>query len=149
MREMEAPTHDSLEELGAFIDGIVSQEHDYGTCVYAMSLSATAAFNYVARKLGVTGFQASCADLDIIKRTRGMKSGFRILNYENLMYPQYLDDEHFPGWRVLLSDNRILLAKEAKKKLAEVDHTISTEVLDHWNRLASNATEEELAEVPA
>src|SRR5574343_1229666 len=96
MRESEVPTFDTIEELSKYVAELVSQDHDYGTCCYAMSMSAVAAFNFVAHKLGVTGFQASCADLDILRRTRYLKGPFAIQNYSNLLYPQYADAEHFP-----------------------------------------------------
>jgi hypothetical protein len=62
MRDSEAPTHGTVEELAAYVRVLVERPHDYGTCVYAMSLAATAAFNFVAHKLGVTMFQASWGD---------------------------------------------------------------------------------------
>lgn len=59
LRESKAITPKSTGELVSYINGLVMQKHDYGTCVYAISLSAVAAYNYVAHELGVTGFQAS------------------------------------------------------------------------------------------
>lgn len=134
MRESEAPWPKTEKELVKYIDSLVKQEHDYGTCVYAMSLAAVATFNYVSHKLGVTGFQASCADLDILKRTRGMKGGFILLKAEYLLYPQYdlraKLDEFIIGQRGWLRD-------EAKKFLTEKDDTmIHPEVKAHWERLA-------------
>lgn len=137
MRESEVPKQESMEELTGYIRSLVEREHDYGTCVYAMSMAAVAAFNYVAHKLGVTGFQASCADLDILARIRGMKGGFRIINYENLLYPQYCDDEHTPGWQIYLVENAEWLATEAAKKLAERG-TAHPNVAAHWQRLAKS-----------
>jgi len=70
MREAKEPWPYTEQQLTEYIASLVDRQHDYGTCVYAMSLAAAAAFNYVAHKLGVTGFQSSCADLDFIRRTR-------------------------------------------------------------------------------
>jgi len=144
MRDTKAPTHDTERQLMEYITGLASQDHDYGTCVYAMSLAATATFNFMARRLGVTGSQASCADLDILKRTRRYKQGFRILDYSNLMYPQYLTNEHFPGFRELLAEKRIELATLARKMLAEQTGPISSAVKEHWEHLVRQATSEEL-----
>ena len=58
MRAAEVPSAGTIGELSDYIESLVQQEHDYGTCVYAMSMAATSAFNYVAHQLGVTGFQA-------------------------------------------------------------------------------------------
>jgi hypothetical protein len=96
MRDSKAPWPKSTDELRAYIDELTGGSHDYGTCVYAMSLAAHAAFNYVASKLGVTGFQASCADMDFLERTRGYKHGFAIIDYGKLLYPQTWTEEHFP-----------------------------------------------------
>jgi hypothetical protein len=89
MQKAEVPRFDTIEELNTYINNLVNQPHDYGTCVYAMSMASVATFNFMARKLGVTGFQASCADLDFLARTRNMKLGFIVLNGRDLMYPQY------------------------------------------------------------
>lgn len=116
MRETEAAHPKNQKELIKEIARVVEMEHDYGTCVYAMSLASVATFNYVAHRLGVTGFQASCADLDILRRTRMMNGSFILLKAEDLLYPQYdlhkRLDEAIAGWRPWLK-------KEAKKLLAK------------------------------
>ncbi len=43
--------------------------------------------------------------MDILRRTRGYKMGFRLVDYGNLLYPQYCDAEHFSGWRGLMNEN--------------------------------------------
>ncbi len=78
-----------------------------------MSLAAVAAFYYVSHKLGVTGFQASCADMDFLQRTRSMKSGFKILDYDDLLYPQSLYKFNKTISPALLDS----LKKEASKNL--------------------------------
>ena len=135
LRESKVPWPKTEKELTDYINSLVDREHDYGTCVYAMSMAATATFYYVSSKLGVTGFQASCADMDIIRRTRSMESGFMILNYENLLYPQCCDDEHFPGWKELIAKNKEHLAKKAKEKLAN-GGSANENVRKHWELLA-------------
>lgn len=124
-------------ELIEYVHSLVERNHDYGTCVYAMSLSATAAFNYVAHMLGVTGFQASCADMDILRRTRNMKSGFMILDYDNLLYPQYCNEEHFPDWKTLLEENKKELKKMVAQKLAEDTKGTHPSVMAHWKMIAA------------
>jgi len=136
LREAPVPWPKTREELDAYINALVERPHDYGTCVYAMSMAATAAFQYVANRLGVTGFQASCADLDILRRTRSMKMGFRLQNYENLLYPQYCDEAHFPTWQQLMREQRPELAKAAREKLQETDGFAHPDVIAHWKRLA-------------
>ena len=140
MRDATVPTPDSVDQLTTYIRSLVERPHDYGTCCYAMSMAATAAFNYVAGKLGVTGFQASCADLDILARTRGFKWG-KLLNYENLLYPQYCNQSHFPTVETLLESEREKLAELAAAKLKEMEDSNfgHPDVVAHLRTLASKA----------
>lgn len=134
LRECDAPWPKSAEELSELVRILATRQHDYGTCVYAMSLAAVAAYNYMAHAIGTTGFQASCADLDIIKRTRGMKHGFRIIDFTNLLYPQY--ERSVPGWNELLVKEADMLKREASKLLEQRSEHTHPDVVAHWKRLA-------------
>jgi len=131
MRDAVDPWPRTPAQLNEYVESLVSRSNDYGTCVYAMSLAATAALNYVAHKLGVTGFQASCADLDFLRRSRHMKGPFMIINAEDALYPQYNLREKLEE---ALRDWKPWLKEEAKKLLAERDGC--TAVREHWERLA-------------
>lgn len=135
MRDHKAPTPNTIAELSTYIESLTNREHEYGTCCYAMSLAATAAFNYVASRLGVTGFQASCADLDIIRRTRHIDGPFIFLRGEDMLYPQYnLHEklrEAMEGWSAWA-------AEQAREKLAAT-HGASDRVIAHWKQLAAQA----------
>jgi hypothetical protein len=157
MRDAKVPWLDTPEELIDYIKSITEQEHDYGTSAYAMSLAATAAFQYVASKLGTTGFQASCADLDFIRRTRMIDGPFILLKGHDALYPQYDLRESLDK---ALRDWEPWMAEEAKKKL-ESDRglTAAPRVVAHWKKLAGVAvlllaffvgcaTPEELASPP-
>lgn len=135
MRDAKVPWPKTEEELIDYVRSLVDRPHDYGTCVYAMSMAATATFNYVSGKLGVTGFQASCADMDILRRTRGWEWG-RLLDYTKLLYPQTCDAEHFPSHEQLIEENKGELAKRARALLAERERAHSA-VVAHWQWLAS------------
>lgn len=137
MREEFAPSPKTLKELNTYITSLVEREHDYGTAVYAMSLAAVATFNFVAKRLGVTGFQASCADLDILRRTRHLKGPFAIIDAEKMIYPQY-------DLREQLDDNMTAwlpwVKAECARRLAELngdDDHIHPCVKAHWERLAT------------
>lgn len=136
LREAPVPWLHTEAELTAYITSLVERQHDYGTCVYAMSMSALAAFNYVAHKLGCTAFQASCADMDFLARSRMMKMGFQILNYENLMFPQYLNEEKFPSLATLLDKNAKALADKARENLAKKGEMVHPDVVAHWEHLS-------------
>lgn len=135
MREASVPSLKTIEELTGYINELVDREHDYGTCVYAMSMAATAAFNYVAGALGVTGFQASCADLDIIRRTRHIEGPFGIIDGADLLYPQYdlhaKLDEMIQKWMPWAKEEAIkMLAKMSKEGIA------ADSVVAHWKKLS-------------
>jgi hypothetical protein len=132
MREAKVPWPKTLAQLAEYIGSLVNRSHDYGTCVYAMSMAAEAAFNYVAGKDGTTGFQASCADLDIIRRTRNIKGPFMLIKGEDMLYPQYnLFDkltESIEKWKPWAKE-------QAVKKLAESPNA-HPNVIAHWKSLA-------------
>lgn len=133
MRDETAPTFETVEELQEYVTSLIDREHDYGTCVYAMSLAATAAFNHVASKLGVTGFQASCADLDILRRTRRLDGPFLILKAEDELYPQYDNQKTLEETRVSWKE---WISERAKKKLEENASHAHPDVVAHWKALA-------------
>lgn len=135
LREVKTLWPKTIEELNQIIKDLTERGHDYGTCVYAMSLCAEAAFNYAAHMVGATGFQASCADLTFIGRSRSMKDGFRIIDYNKLLYPQYLTSEHFPSIQELLEENKERLKKRASEMLATEDHAHEN-VKSHWKTIA-------------
>lgn len=136
MRDYKVGWPKSEDELLAIVRAVADRQHDYGTCVYAMSIAATAAFHYIAGKLGVTGFQASCADLAILGQTRNLKRG-RVLDFDNLLYPQYRDkfDLSFDD---LIDENADWLAEEAAKKLDESPNA-HPEVVAHWQYLLARS----------
>lgn len=133
MRDADVPWPKNMDELAGYIGQLTERQHDYGTCVYAMSMAATAAFYFVAHRLGVTGFQSSCADMDILRRTRSMKHGFRIVNAENLLYPQYDVEGDMQKW---IEKARLNLADAAKKLLEETPGA-APGVRAHWEQLAA------------
>jgi len=136
LREVKVQWPDTEDDLIDVIKAVSSRQHDYGTTVYAMSISALSAFFYASHVLGVTGFQAGCADMEFLKHTRNYKHGFRIIDYEKLLYPQSLNDDNFPSWQKLEKDNIEWLTKEAKKKLEETSGKAHPDVLKRWEYLA-------------
>lgn len=135
MRDLANPWPKTEKELLDTILEHLKEPHDYGSCAYAMSLAATAAFNYVAHKLGVTGFQASCADLDFLRRSRGYKGPFMVLDGAKLLYPQYDVPGNVAEW---IGEQRGWLRDEARKLLAERSEMAHPEVIAHWKKLAEN-----------
>jgi len=131
MKKSEVPAMHTIDEVHQYIEELVNREHDYGTCVYALSMASHAAFRYVAHKLGVTGFQASCADLDFIRRTRLLNGPFILLNGRDLLYPQYnLRDE----LEKFIGDSKEWLSSEASKLIKE-NPNAHPDVIAHWKKL--------------
>lgn len=113
LRDMTVPRAETVEDLAAIVRVLTEREHTYGTCVYAMSIAAEVAFRLVASKLGVTGFQASCADMQFLSRTRGYKHGFKIVNYADILYPQYAP--HLSGKLTISAECWKAIREEARK----------------------------------
>lgn len=135
MREDKVPSIRTEKQLHEYIASLVNRRHDYGTCVYALSMAATAAFEYVAHKLGVSGFQASCADLDILRRTRRMDGPFMIVRAEDALYPQYDLQGRLTK---TLDEWKPWLKEEAQKKIAESSQDdVHPDVWRHWLKLAA------------
>jgi hypothetical protein len=136
MRERKAVSPNSFNALKTEIGMLLNNNNDYGQAVYAISLACVATFNFMAKELGITGFQASCADLDILRRTRRMENGFKILNFDRLLYPQYVDEFNIT-YEKLLSDNIENLSLAAKKKLEEMeDFPAHPDVVKHWEKIS-------------
>jgi hypothetical protein len=129
------PWPKSEDELVAYIREMVAWGTTYGRCVYSMSYASVATFNYISYQLGVTGFQASCADLDILRHTRLMKHGFMILNAHDLLYPQYDLLARVRDW---IHEMRPQLASEAQRLLADDARGVPA-VRKHWEKLAALA----------
>lgn len=133
MREADVPWPLTEKQLLEYIKSLTDREHDYGTCVYAMSMAAVAAMYFVSQKLGVTGFQASCADMDILRRTRHMKGPFMLIKGEDALYPQYNLPERLAE---AMEEWKPWLKEEAQKKIDEGGIAHSA-VVAHWHKLAS------------
>ncbi len=143
MRDAEVPWPKSQKELVSYISSLVERPHSYGTCVYAMSMAAAATYFYVSHKLGVSGFQASCADMDFLRITRRFEWG-KILDYSDLLYPQNCNSEKFPSHRDLLADPKIIkgLAERAQQELIKTDGNVHPNVKEHWETLIANAEDQ-------
>jgi hypothetical protein len=137
MRESAVPWPKTLKQLNEYIESLTKRNHDYGTCVYSVSMASVATFNYMAGVLGITGFQSGCADFDILRRTRHLKGPFMLIKGEDALYPQY----DIPA-RVekALDEWKPWLKEEAVKKLAE-SGIAHPDVVAHWEKLASAEVE--------
>jgi hypothetical protein len=139
--EGEVPWPKTAEELSAYIEEMkrwpesaTESGEGYGRCVYAMSYAALAAFRYIAGTLGVTGFQASCADMDFLAQNRGYKHGMIVFDGGDLLYPQYDSREKLEKWIRDTTQSTEFIDK-AKSLLADSPNA-HPNVRDHWERIA-------------
>ena len=122
----------SVEELVKFIDHLLNDyEHDYGTVVRAISAMTFATACMGATIEGITGFQAGFVMWDFIKLWEypDNKTGMRLVNYDNMLYPQY--DEYFS--KVISKATWEELQAEAKKNLEE--GAGADKVQEHWQSI--------------
>jgi len=134
LKDYKVPWVKSISKLNRIIEALTKRQHEYGTCVYAMSISAVASFYYVSNKINPSGFQASCADMDILSRTRGFKFG-SLQDYSKLLYPQYCDEEHFPTWKQIILKHPKWFKDEAIK-LMSGNKEPHPNVQKHWEWLS-------------
>ena len=132
----------TLDEFDQFFNDIfMSGKY---TFTYDSICDAIAALSIAAFHLGnhspnggITGFMASHVMWMIISHEfiSNNKTGLRLINYDKLMYPQYVDSTCLDS--TLLSKNiHESLITECKNKLAEEDPYASDRVVDHWKKIA-------------
>ncbi len=129
-----APFPNTREELNEYIDSLLALPADYGMAVYVASLSATATLNYVGKMAGMTGFQMSCVDLDIVRRTRALNCPFMIIKADDMLYPQYNIREQVSE---ALCKWRPWATKKATELLMGDRKGLHPAVLERWHELAN------------
>ena len=123
----------TTDDLVKFIDHLMNDyDHDYGTVVHAVAACAIAAAWVADEKGGgITGFQAGFVMWDFVKHWmyRNNKTGMRIIDFDNMLYPQY--ENKFD--KTISEDTWINLQIEAENKLKEKDKNFVAEsVYNHW-----------------
>ena len=81
-----------LETLSAFISGLVNDyEHDFGTIIHAVAASALAAAHAVnnSETGDLDPIQGGAVMAEFVKNWLGLQAPFRVVNYEDFLYPQY------------------------------------------------------------
>jgi hypothetical protein len=92
--------------------------HDYGTICHAVAAAGLAAMWSVSHSPqgGITGFQAGFCMWDIVRQWSypSNRCGMKILDYDNLLYPQY-EDKFFSISKETLEQ----VQKEARNRIEE------------------------------
>lgn len=127
-------TFDTLPE---FIRHVMNDyDHDYGTVCHAISACAVATA-WACDKMegaygGITGFQAGFIMWGFIRHWRytNNKCGLKILDYDNLLYPQY--DYKFEK---AISESRWKTVQKQAERLLKEDEFACHDVVDHWKSI--------------
>ena len=126
------------EDFNTYLEEIESKPHDYNTIADALTQATVAFFNYFASKHGMTGFQASWSQLQIIGVLRGLEAPFMIVDSGKQLFPQYdilRDVEEF------LENSKPALGKIAKDNLENDTKYASPNVIKRWEELAKHTDE--------
>lgn len=131
--EKERKDIESFDDLVAFLQRVKDNcNTGYGTAPRAIAQAALAVAWYLASDFGITGFQAGCVMWDFIRdwMYSGNECGMRIINYDDMLYPQY--DDKFD--KTISRDVFEALQKIAKKKLEESEYA-HPNVINHWKSI--------------
>ena len=149
----EEASKQTFETLPEFVDRIMNgYHHDYGTVCHAISACAIAAA-YAANhspgaRGGITGFQSCFIMWDFVRQWSfpTNKCGMKIVNYDNMLYPQYADkfEEYQISkgvWESLQKTAKEKMDESDKAKadyeagLTEYDESACSEVYRHWKSI--------------
>ncbi len=125
----------TIETLPNFINHIMNDyEHDYGTICHAVSACALAAAwaADTSENGGITGFQAGFVMWDFIRQWSytSNETGMRILNYDDMLFPQYADKFE----KTIRKDTWTKIQDIAKENL-ETKTTAHPNVIAHWKNI--------------
>lgn len=125
----------TMSTLPHFVNHLMNDYmHDYGTRVHAISACALAAA-YAANNSengGITGFQAGFVMWDFIRQWQYPYNdcGMRIMNYDDMLYPQYA----YKFQKTITRDTWNELQVAAKKQLEATDYAAKSVIL-HWQSI--------------
>ena len=137
LMDEKAPWPETEDQLIEYLRSLAEIEHSYGSCPAAMSLAATATFNYMSMLFGATGFQSGYATMDFIRRTKGIEGPFIITKAENELYPQFNNRADLDKF-LESHDVQQWLVDKAKENLKKNEGTeVHPNVLGRWEEYAS------------
>ena len=131
----EKAKNQTLDTLPDFLKHLTEDYgHDYGTICHAIASGAIATAWAIDKtpEGGITGFQAGAIMWEFIKHWNysGNKLGLRILDYDNLLFPEYAD--RFTN--TINKEKWKRVQAEAKANLERGD-TAHPDVLAHWQSI--------------
>ena len=124
------------KDLDALLEEVVNdKELDYGKIVYAISACMLATARYIddSEVGGITGFQASFIGWEMVKKfMHESKVGMRLVDYENMLYPQYED-----RFQKTISESMWIKIQNQAKTALEKSPDAHPDVIKHWKNIIS------------
>ncbi len=112
----------TIETLPEFLTELTEKyKHDYGTICHATAIAAEASAWAIndSDQGGITDFQAGAVMWEFVRSWNysSNKTGLKIVDYDNFLYPQYCDDYN----KTLTPDTWKAIKKEAKSNIIKAD----------------------------
>lgn len=126
----------TFDDLTTFLKYVEENgDKGYGAAPRAMAQAALAVAWYLANKFGITSFQAGFVMWDFVRgwSYRNNKTGLRIVDYDNMLYPQYEDKFQ----KTITPTVWESLQKEAKERLENDTEYTHPKVIEHWKSIAN------------
>ena len=125
-----------FEKLCEYLKLCETYDDDYGGVVMAMGQAALAVMDYFAHVFGITGFQASCLNFEILRgwTYSHNKTSLKIVDYDDMLYPQF----SYKYDKTITPYIWESIQKEAKRSLDEMDsfdHKVHPAVIAHWQSI--------------
>lgn len=127
----------TFETLPAFMKHVMDDyQHDYGTVCHAISACAIAAASAADTMDGacggITGFQAGFIMWDFIKHWlyEGNKTGLKIIDWDNMLYPQY----EYKFDKTISKSLWEKIQEQAKESLKNAPNAVES-VVEHWQSI--------------
>ena len=121
------------EQLAKFAkELLIDTQHDYGTVCHAIGAIALAGAHLGAKIQGITSFQAGFVMWDFIRQWNysNNKCGLRIIDYDNMLYPQY--EAKFD--KTITKEKFEAIQKQASI-LLETRKRAHPNVINHWKSI--------------
>lgn len=123
------------ETFGDFINELLhGYDLDYGAKIHAAAACTIAMFNACDDIFGFSGFQSSASIMQVLYKMnyRCNKTGIRVIDYDEMLYPQYKDK-----FRSIPQNTWEALRKRADELIAESEWIADPSVLHHWMSISS------------
>ena len=127
----------SLEDLFELIKEVKENfNYDYGVAPRTIGEICARLANYLSNEMGLTGFQAGFVMWTFIESYMypNNKCGMKILDYDDMLYPQY--EDKFKG-SIIPKYTWGNIQKQAKEKIEKDSNFASPSVIRHWESISN------------